>query len=232
MRADRRRWLWIAAAIVIVVAAAAWWWFQQRQPAPVTVEPEAEVPAAPARPAPVAYEFDWRDGAVRGIDLPSHIRIPGRDLRLPLYPVGDMRSEAGEDKLDFLRRVRRTLASYSDRQTYEACAEICTDGETYSVRITSTAAVLFCAVAPVCMEGQHSTNEAIHSHCPHRFGLRTSKADEALSGGMFHSGGPFGRCDTEHFSATDFAAGRSGWLAGRRSLYWQDGPDKVERFPR
>src|SRR5690606_39359812 len=141
-------------------------------------------------------------------DLPSHIRIPGRDLRLPLYPVGDMRSDAGEDKLDFLRRVRRTLASYSDRQTYEACAEICTDGETYSVRITSTAAVLFCAVAPVCMEGQYSTNEALHSHCPPRFGLRPSKADDALSGGMNHRGGPSGRCHSQRSPATDSATAR------------------------
>lgn len=230
MTPERRRWLWIAAAIVLLAGAAAWWVFR-RAPAPAPIEPEAEVPTAPT-PPPVAYEFDWPEGAVRGIDLPSHIRIPGRDLRLPLYAVGDMQSEPGEEKLDFLRRVRHALASYSDRQTYEACAEICTDGETYSVRITSTAAVLFCAVAPVCLAGQHSTNEAIHSHCPHRLGLRTSKADEALSGGMYRSGGPFGRCDTEHFSTTDFAAGRSGWLAGRRALYWQDGPDNVGRYPR
>lgn len=219
---------WIIAALAVLVLAGISVLLIGRQDAGPPVSPVTDQEPPP----PLAHTFEWRDGAVRSVDIPMRVQIDSLGVTLPLYAVADMRSDPGEDKVAFLQRVRRDLARYSDRQTHEACAEICSDGKTYSVRITTTASVVYCLVAPICMDGQASIGEAIHSHCPYRRGLRATLADEIISGGSLGRGEPFGRCDTEHFSRTDFAARKPSWLAGRRALYRHDGPGKVTRIER
>jgi hypothetical protein len=210
-----------------VLAAAIAAYLSRRAP---TAPKPGGIGAAVTEPPPLPYTFRWREGAVRGVDVPMQVRIDSLGITLPLYPVQDMRSVPGEGKIVFLQRVRRELVRYSDRQTHEACAEICSDGTAYSVRITTTAATRYCAVAPVCMAGDASILESIHSHCPYRWGLFATSADETLSGGALHNGDSLPRCDTERFSSADFAGRRPTWLAGRRALYEENGPEHVTRY--
>lgn len=212
----------IAALLaVLALAAVAWWWLKPQPEALVTTDEP---------PPPLPYTYEWPDGATRGIDLPSTIYIPSIDRHLPIQFVKDIRSEPGEGQQAFLQRVRLDLVAYSSRQEVEACAEICSAGEDLSVRVTSINSVAYCAVAPVCVDGHVTTNESIHSHCPGRRGLTAQLADQYLSGGMYKSGDALPRCDTEHFSRTDLASPRAGWLAARRHLVYKDVSGKVQRF--
>jgi hypothetical protein len=220
-----------AAGLLAVTIAVAAWYSSRRHAAPAAPPPPQRQAGTGVRvPAPLPYTFRWREGATRGVDLPTHISVGSLGIVLPLYPVQDMRSDPGEDKIAFLQRVRGTLVRYSDRQTHEACADICSDGTKYSVRITTVASTRYCAVAPICMAGDQSIRESIHSHCPYRWGLTATAADEALSGKVLHAGESLPRCDTEHFSAADFAGRRPTWLAGRRALYEEDGPQRITRY--
>ena len=179
----------------------------------------------------VAYEFIWPEGATRGVEIPSEIYIPSSGKRLPIYTVGDMRSEPGDDLVAFLQRVRKEMTTYSDRQTFETCALICSDGNTgYSVRMTSVGAVAHCAVAPVCLEGYATLQQSIHSHCPRRPGLRATRADEYLSGGTMRNRRPFGLCAPDRFSTADFQGLRPGWLAGTEALHRQDGESRTTTY--
>jgi hypothetical protein len=177
-------------------------WVSQQGKAPSRTPTRAHEPDIA-----VPYEFIWAEGATRGVDIPREILIPSLGKRVPIRSIGDIESEPGEEK-------------------------ICGNGSGFSVRMTSNGAVTTCAVAPVCMEGHASLGQSIHSHCPGRPNLRPTLVDEIMSGGRLRKGRSrsFGRCDTDAFSSTDFAARRPGWLAGVRALHWQDGPDKVKTF--
>lgn len=220
----RQAGLFLATGLLLAGVAVAIWSLASREDRPL-----ARQSATMALPAAVPYEFVWPEGATRGVDLPDHIRIDSIGRTLPLYPVGDLRSEPGEELVAFLQRVRAEMVAYSDRQEHETCAQICTDGNRYSVRMTSIGAVAHCAVAPVCLAGQ-SMHQSIHSHCPRRPGLRATLADQYLSGGSMRSGRYFGLCDTERFSSQDYAGWRPGWLAGLRALYRHDGPEEITAY--
>lgn len=184
-----------------------------------------------ALPAAVPYEFMWPEGAVRGTDVPGAILIPGTGQTLPLTWLGDVTSGPGEDKVAFLQRVRAEMVAYSDRQTFEACAQICSDGNgAWSVRMTTVSAVAHCAVPPICMRGHGPIRQTIHSHCPSHTRLRATMADQILSGGAMRHNRFFGRCDPDSFSRTDFEGWQPGWLAGVKALYRQEGPRRVTRF--
>ncbi|PRH83390.1 hypothetical protein [Arenimonas caeni] len=192
--------------------------------------PPADVAETPAEEEVLPpWDFEWRDGDVRGIDLPSHVRVG--DQRVPIRHLADLQSEPGEDKLAFLLRVRTHLVDFSHATRREGCAEICQapDGS-YSVRMTTNDAALYCTVAPICQAGHASTGEGIHSHCPRRNGIRASLADEVLSGGKIRRRQPIASCDTDVFSALDFRGRRPGWLAGRLALHMHEGPQKLQRF--
>lgn len=217
---------WLLAGILIaLIAAGLVWWAALERP-----EADGVVDPGPALPAAVDYEFVWPEGANRGIDIPSEILIPATGERLPLYGLGDMVSEPGENKVGFLHRVRQEMLEFSNRQTYEACALICNDDNgTYSVRMITVNAVGHCAIAPLCMPGHRTMQQTIHSHCPSRAQFRATYADEVLSGGRMRAGRFFGRCDPNRFSATDFEGWRPGWLAAPRELLRHDGPKRVTR---
>jgi len=212
----------IAALLaVLALAAVAWWWLKPQPERLVTTgEP----------PPPLPYTYEWPDGATRGVDLPSTIYIPSIDRHLPIEPVKEIRSEPGEDQQAFLHRVRLDLVAYSSRQEIEACAEICSNGDEWSVKVTTIDSVAYCAVAPVCVDGHATTNESIHSHCPGRRALTARLADQLLSGGMYRSGDTLPRCDTEQFSRIDLASPRAGWLAARRHLVYKDLSGTIQRF--
>lgn len=216
-------WLVAAGAVIAVVVVVR-----------ISGTPEEQsqsTAAEQALPTAVPYEFVWPDGAARGVDVPDEIYIPSSGRRLPLTAVGDLRSEPGEDMVAFLQRVRREMVTYSDRQTFEACALICSNGGSeYSVRMTSVGAVANCAVAPICMDDHVSLRQTIHSHCPKRPGLRATMADEFLSGGRMRRRHHFGLCDPDGFSSTDYAGWRPGWLAGVEALYQQDGPSHITTY--
>ncbi len=219
---------WLAAVVaviaVVVVVRFSGTHEEQSQPtAPTAVEQ--------ALPTAVPYEFVWPDGAVRGIDVPDKLYIKSIGKYLPVTLVGDLRSQPGEDLVAFLQRVRREMVAYSDRQTFEACALICSDGDSeYSVRMTTVGGVANCAVAPICMEDHVSLRQTIHSHCPKRPGLRATMTDEFLSGGTMRRRRHFGLCDPDGFSSTDYAGWRPGWLAGVEALYRQDGPSHITTY--
>ena len=219
--AVRGKAFWIFAAVAAAMAAgiALYYSSQQEQ----TASPEA------GAPVPDPYEFVWRDGDVRGVDVPTKVRIPSTGKVVPIHLVQDMVSQEGEGKIEFLHRVREVMVAYSEKHSHEACGEICSDGFTNSIRITTNAAVTRCAVAPICMEGQATTLESIHSHCPSRGRLKATLADEYLSQGDIRKGVTPARCDTERFSAMDMAGRRPGWLAGRGALLQHDGPARVSR---
>jgi hypothetical protein len=213
------------AVIALLLAALALYLARRSEPLPVGDDGVAIRP-----PAAVPYTFVWPEGAARGVDLPNEIYIPSIGKRLPLYSIADMRSETGEDMVAFLQRVRGAMVAYSDGQAHEACAQICSSDGSYSVRITSVGAVAFCAVAPVCLPGQASLQQSIHSHCPDRPRLRATLADEYLSGGSMKRNRYFGRCDPDRFSAMDFAV-KPGWLAGVEALHRQNGPGDITDYP-
>lgn len=216
---------WLAVVVMLVVAAVA---VRFIRTSGESAQPTA---AQTALPTAVPYEFVWPDGAARGVDVPDQIYIPSTGRRLPIMAVGDLRSLPGEHMVAFLQRVRQKMVFYSDRQIFEACALICSDGGTeYSVRMTSVGAVANCAVAPICMDDHVSLQQTIHSHCPKRPGLRATVADEFLTGGTMRRRRHFGICDPDGFSSTDYAGWRPGWLAGVEALYRHDGPGRITAY--
>ena len=219
--AARAKGFWMLVVIAMAMAAgiAIYYFFSRDQAA----TPEAVVTDE------VQYEFVWRDGDVRGVDVPTKVRIPSTGKVVPIHLVQDMVSHEGEGKIEFLHRVREVMVAYSEKHSHEACGEICSDGSTNSIRITTNAAVTRCAVAPICMEGHTTTLEAIHSHCPARGRLKATLADEYLTQGEIRKGGNPPSCDTERFSAMDMAGRRPGWLAGRGALLQHDGPAMITR---
>lgn len=223
----RRVRFWLVAASLVVAVGVVIWLTLAGRPGPGAADPDP----GPAFPAAVEYEFVWPDGAARGSDVPREILIPATGQRLPLAGLGDLSSEPGEDKVAFLQRVRRAMVDFSDRQTYEACGLVCSDGNgAYSVRMITVNAVAHCAIAPICLRGHATMQQSIHSHCPNRSQLRATFADEVLSGGAMRRNRFFGRCDPERFSATDFEGWRPGWLAAPTALYRHDGPKRITRF--
>lgn len=219
--ATRAKGFWMLVVIAMAMAAGiAVYYFSSRD--------QAATPEAGATDE-VQYEFVWRDGDVRGVDMPTKVRIPSTGKVVPIHLVQDMVSQEGEGKIEFLHRVREVMVAYSEKHSHEACGEICSDGSTNSIRITTNAAVTRCAVAPICMKGQATTLEAIHSHCPARGWLKATLADEYLTQGEIRKGVTPARCDTERFSAMDMAGRRPGWLAGRGALLKHDGPARVSR---
>ena len=219
--AARTKRFWMLVVIAMAMAAGiAIYYFSSRDQA---ATPEAGVTEE------VQYEFVWREGDVRGVDVPTKLRIPTTGKVVPLHHVQDMVSQEGEGKIEFLHRVREVMVAYSEKHSHEACGEICSDGSTNSIRITTNAAVTRCAVAPICMEGQTTTLEAIHSHCPARGRLKATLADEYLSEGDIRKGVTPARCDTERFSSMDMDGRRPGWLAGRGALLQHDGPARIMR---
>ncbi|MBW8366734.1 MAG: hypothetical protein K0M70_02620 [Arenimonas sp.] len=212
-------WMLVVVAMAMAVGIAVYYFNSQEQ----TASPEAGATNA------VQYEFVWRDGDVRGVDLPSKVRVPTTGKVVPIHLVQDMVSQNGEGKIEFLQRVRQVMVSYSEKHSHEACGEICSDGATNSIRITTNAAVTRCAVAPICMSGQETTLESIHSHCPSSGHLKATLADEYLSEGVIRKGMRPARCDTERFSSMDLDGRRPGWLAGRGALLQHDGPARITR---
>lgn len=219
---------------VAIVAGVALWWTLGRDGADAPVQPAprqagAADPGEP--PPPVPYTFLDLPGLQRGDPDREFIVIPSANARLPFLRLATLASEEGEDKIAFLHRVREAMTAYSERQTFEACGEICSDGDRHAVIMTSISAVAYCAVKAICPEGYRPTGQSIHSHCPRGGRLRATIADELLSGGALPRRKTFARCDTESFSSTDFAGRRPGWLAGRQALYRHDGPDRIDTFP-
>ena len=212
-------WIFAAAAAAMAAGIALYYSSLQEQ----TASPEA------GSTVEAPYEFVWRDGDVRGVDIPTKVRIPATGKVVPIHLVQDMVSQEGEGKIEFLHRVREVMVAYSEKHSHEACGEICSDGSTNSIRITTNAAVTRCAVAPICMAGQATTLEAIHSHCPARGRLKATLADEYLTQGEIRKGVTPARCDTERFSPMDTAGRRPGWLAGRGALVQHDGPARITR---
>lgn len=214
-------WLLGLAALVAVAFLAGRYY-----PLPAPTE-TAQLPTDEEAPPP--WDFEWRDGDVRGIDVPSHVRVGNQ--RVPMRHLADMQSQPGEEKVDFLLRVRTHLVDFSHATRREGCAEICqADDGSYSVRLTTNDASLFCAVAPICQAGHTTVREAIHSHCPRRSGIRASLADEVLSGGQLRRRQAISSCDTDAFSQLDFRGRRPGWLAGRMALHKHEGPEAVTQF--
>jgi hypothetical protein len=223
----------VALVLIALVTVSAILFFVLRKPPGLPkdgVRKTSQVEADPLEtPPPLPYIFQWREGDVRSVDVPMQVMIESIGIPLPLYPVQDMVSEPGESKLEFLHRVRQQLVAYSDKHTHEACGEVCSDGTAYSIRITSTAAVAYCAVAPVCVAGHQSIAQSIHSHCPSPRRLQATLADQYLSNGVIKRGRFKRRCDTETFSALDLKGRRPGWLAGKIALYQHDGPGEITR---
>lgn len=190
--------------------------------------PEAELPVEV--PPPLPYEFETLPGLRRGDPDREFVVIRSRNLRLPFTRLHTMVSEPGEDKIAFLHRVRADLVTYSDKQVFEACGEICTDGENHAVIVSTTSASMYCLIKEICPKGFVSTGQGIHSHCPYYGNVRATEADERISDGKLRKGKAYSRCDTERFSSVDFSGRRPGWLAGRKALYRHDGPTRIETF--
>ncbi len=223
MNAGKKPLAWVLGVTALVVLA-----FLAGRHYPLTGTTDtAEAPADIEAPPP--WDFEWRDGDVRGIDVPSHVRVGNQ--RVPMRHLADISSEPGEEKIDFLLRVRAHLVDFSHTSRREGCGEICRspDGG-YSVRLTTNDAAVFCAVAPICQSGHTTQRESIHSHCPRRTGIKASLSDEILSGGQIRRRHAITSCDTDAFSQLDFRGRRPGWLAGRMALHRHEGPKRVERF--
>ena len=228
----KRFWMIVVIATAMAAGVALYYFFlRDRAPAPDVDTMGQAQPPTEATDATYQdpYEFVWREGDIRGVDVPTKVRIASTGKVVPIHLVQDMTSNSGEAKIEFLHRVREVMVAYSDKQSHEACGEICSDGSTHSIRITTNAAVTRCAVAPICMEGQATTLESIHSHCPSKGSPKATQADEDLSEGVIRKGMRPARCDTERFSSMDMAGRRPAWLAGRRALHQHDGPARITR---
>lgn len=135
-----------------------------------------------------------------------------------------MESAAGEDQLDFLRRVGRVLADHSDRTSHEACGQVCQnrDSSRFAVQVVTNDAHIMCAMWTTCPEGYIPTGANIHSHCPAKRVLRANAADMAMSANRYKLGDRLKPCVDDRFSAMDFDAG-PGYLATQRRLLYQEG---------
>lgn len=224
MTPRHRKLAWLALA-VLVLATVFMLGRMFPPPAPGIAETEETAPHPEGMDPP--WEFEWRDGDVRGIDIPRNVRVGNK--RVPIRHLGDMHSEPDEEKLAFLQRVRTRLVAFSQTSRREACAEICSSPAGYAVRITTNDASTRCAVVSACPVGFVTVLESIHSHCPQ--GRSTaSLSDELLSDGEYRRGKKIANCDTDRFSAMDYRARRPAWLAGPRALHRHEGPEKVASF--
>lgn len=223
MNARKKTLAWVLGLAALAVLA-----FLAGRYFPPSVPDDTAQAPADAEPLP-SWDFEWRDGDVRGIDVPSHVRVGNQ--RVPMRHLADLTGEPGEGKIAFLLRVRAHLVDFSHTSRREGCGEICQapDGR-FSVRLTTNDAAVFCAVAPICPEGHASLRESIHSHCPRRSGIKASLSDEILSGGQIRRRHAITSCDTDAFSQLDFRGRRPGWLAGRMGLYKHEGPEQVAQY--
>lgn len=140
-----------------------------------------------------------------------------------VYPLTTITSEAGETHTAYLVRVAHWLRSYSDRTGYEACGRLATDGQRYSVAITTSKSHVGCAIANQHVPaGMRPTDMTIHSHGTSRRTAMTP-ADRAFLGyGQSRTLMYVHGQDTERFSLQDYRGG-PGYLAGRDGLYVQHG---------
>lgn len=196
---------------------------------PVTELPQA-APSFSEAPAPLPFEFEDLPGVQRGGEGREYVIIPSTNTRIPFRRLDTMFSHVGEGKIEFLHRVRLEMLAFSEKNHFEACGEICTADQRHAVILTSISAAAYCAVKSICPEGFTSTQQSIHSHCPSVGTVRATLADEHLSAGLLKRRKTFGTCDTENFSSTDYAGRRPGWLAGRKALYLQNGPNDIKTF--
>ena len=172
--------------------------------------------------ATVAFAIWWlflrTDIIYRGPPIPVGAgTVEERELVL-------MESAAGEDQLDFLRRVGRVLADHSDRTSHEACGQVCQnrDSSRFAVQVVTNDAHIMCAMWTTCPEGYIPTGANIHSHCPAKRVLRANAADMAMSANRYKLGDRLKPCVDDRFSAMDFDAG-PGYLATQRRLLYQEG---------
>lgn len=172
--------------------------------------------------ATVAFAIWWlflrTDIIYRGPPIPVGAgTVEERELVL-------MESAAGEDRLDFLRRVGRVLADHSDRTSHEACGQVCQnrDSSRFAVQVVTNDAHIMCAMWTTCPEGYIPTGANIHSHCPAKRVLRANAADMAMSANRYKLGDRLKPCVDDRFSAMDFDAG-PGYLATQRRLLYQEG---------
>lgn len=223
----------LATTIGLVAIAMAWWVFivqpkGQRTVAEVADAADEVVDTEPPPPPP--YEVEILPGLRRGDPDLVSVFVPSINKRLPVTRLHTMESEPGEDKITFLHRVRESLVEFSHAQNFEACAEICANGNQYGVAVTTIEAAAYCLVTNLCPEGYVTTQQSIHSHCPKLGYVRATRADEWLSQGTLKARKVFSRCDTEKFSTIDYAGRRPSWLAGVNALYRQDGPSSIVTY--
>jgi hypothetical protein len=171
---------------------------------------------------PVEYEFTWRRGDNRGVDVPQTVNVHGRDV--PIRHLADIVGNMDEDELVILLRVREYLLDHAHRTKKEACGHICnsSSGST-GVRVTTNDAHIACAVAPICPPGFVPKGETIHVHCPPKKKLNATLADEILTRGQVRRGDSTPFCSMDVFSFTDLAGKSPGYLAATRGLRYHDG---------
>ena len=147
--------------------------------------------------------------------------------KVPIIPLQTMTSHQNETKIDFLVRVAHWLRAYSDKTGFEACARIARNDNQYGVVITTSKSHIGCAINNTLLpETMTATVDTIHSHGIDKRQRITNGDKFFLPAGYtsnrinFISGQ-----NTEHFSPVDYRGG-SGYLAGSKGLYYQDGNDE------
>ena len=161
---------------------------------------------------------------------------------LEVKALGTMESQAGESKVDFLKRVGQVLDVYTAATQTEACGVIGerpgrTEGEDgkWIVPLVTQESHMAC-VPVVTLPGDATyTQEGIHSHPDTPRGrFRATLPDVVLMKairaqrvhvGQWVSGNAYG-AKAETFSAQDFAGG-AGYLVARGQLLYQNGPRSV-----
>lgn len=160
---------------------------------------------------------------------------------LEVKALGTMESQAGEDKIGFLKRVGQVLDAYTTATQTEACGVIGQRphldqeaGGKWIVPLVTQESHMACIPVVTLPGDAVYTQETIHSHPDTPRGrFRATAPDvlmmKALRARRIHLGqtvtNAYGS-DAEGFSSHDIAGG-PGYLVARGQLLYQDGPRQV-----
>lgn len=168
------------------------------------------------------------------------VRIPEMQGTIEVKALGTLESRGGEEKIEFLKRVGRTMESYTTATKQEACGIIIertgrqgmAEGRWVVPMVTQMSQIACATVMTIPYDGT-PTGESIHTHPSfERNQYIANQMDvkffHGLHGKRIQRGKrmTLNRAGGAAFSSTDFASG-PGWVVDGGQLLFQNGPQNV-----
>lgn len=145
----------------------------------------------------------------------------GKDVII--YRVGEVYAETGNTD-QFAVAVAPTIREYTAKTGFEACANICKNGNRMGARILTIESAAACPQTDICPEGMTPTGTDIHSHAFSDYTPNTT--DTLFLAGDYSKRRKKVRTFPEAFSPADYETG-PGYLVTATTLRHQKGKNLV-----